>query len=103
MRTRNEAISSSRLTGRRRVPSTSATQYALTTRSVDPLTLVSRFSLVHNQSEFHTRLSTAWLFIHDSRGRPSMEEIPPESDWQALKNDVAVRFREIRVALYGEN
>ena len=32
-----------------------------------------------------------------------MDDVPPDSDWQALKSDVAVRFREIRIALYGEN
>jgi hypothetical protein len=32
-----------------------------------------------------------------------MDEIAPESDWQALKSDLAVRFREVRIALYGEN
>jgi hypothetical protein len=34
---------------------------------------------------------------------PLMDEIPVDSDWQAIKSDLAVRFREIRVALYGEN
>ena len=32
-----------------------------------------------------------------------MDDIPPDADWQAIKSDLAVRFREIRVALYGEN
>ena len=26
-----------------------------------------------------------------------------DCDWQTIKSDLAVRFREIRVALYGEN
>jgi hypothetical protein len=33
----------------------------------------------------------------------SMEKPLPESDWKALKSDIAGRVREVRVALYGEN
>jgi hypothetical protein len=32
-----------------------------------------------------------------------MDELSPDPDWPALKNDLAVRFREIRIVLYGEN
>ena len=32
-----------------------------------------------------------------------MDELSPDPDWQALKSDLAVRFREIRIVLYGEN
>jgi hypothetical protein len=44
------------------------------------------------------------LSVHSTtRATGPMDEIPPDSDWQALKSDVAMRFREIRIALYGEN
>jgi hypothetical protein len=32
-----------------------------------------------------------------------MDNPAPDSDWQTLKSDLAVRVREIRIALYGEN
>jgi hypothetical protein len=32
-----------------------------------------------------------------------MDNPASDSDWQTLKSDLAVRVREIRVALYGEN
>lgn len=32
-----------------------------------------------------------------------MDDTPPDADWQTIKSGIAVRFREIRVALYGEN
>jgi hypothetical protein len=32
-----------------------------------------------------------------------METTPRQSDWQAIKTDLARRFREIREELYGEN
>jgi hypothetical protein len=32
-----------------------------------------------------------------------MEESVPDPDWNTLKNDLAERVHEVRVALYGEN
>jgi hypothetical protein len=32
-----------------------------------------------------------------------MDDPAPDPDWQTLKSDLALRVREIRVALYGEN
>ncbi len=32
-----------------------------------------------------------------------MDQLPPESDWRAVKSDLSRRMREIRVALYGEH
>ena len=31
------------------------------------------------------------------------DPLAESTDWQTIKSDLAVRFREIRVALYGEN
>ena len=50
------------------------------------------------------RLLRSWLTdVLSVKAAPRMDEVPPDSDWQTLKSDLAARFREIRVALYGEN
>jgi hypothetical protein len=50
------------------------------------------------------RLPRKWLTAPPvNESGCEMDEPLPDSDWQALKSDLAVRFREIRVALYGEN
>jgi hypothetical protein len=71
-------------------------------QSLRPLTLESTSFLVHNQSNFHVGFPRAVAHSR-TEATPLMDEIPPDSDWQAIKSDLAVRFREIRIALYGEN
>jgi hypothetical protein len=52
---------------------------------------------------FTPDMRTSLSDVSMTRAKRLMEEIPPDADWQALKSDLAVRFREIRIALYGEN
>jgi hypothetical protein len=62
-------------------------------------------SVEHNQHELNDRFQRLlrWRCSERQKAFPPMDEISSDADWQTIKSEIAVRLREIRVALYGEH
>jgi hypothetical protein len=65
--------------------------------------LATEVAVGHNNRSESGSFTASYTELLVDEDDTSVEHPLPESDWKALKNDIAGRVREVRVALYGEN